>query len=103
LSAASFFGIPVTATAEPPPETKKIRFVHVPVICLAPQYLAEELLRLAGFSEIEYVEITDNTGYNALADGRPDLTQSSAPDLVAGLDAGPGVISLAGVHAPSTF
>jgi NitT/TauT family transport system substrate-binding protein len=99
LSTASFFGIPLTTTAEPPPETKKIRFVHVPAICLAPQYLAEELLRLEGFSEIEYVEITDNTGYNALADGRADLTQSAAPDLVAGLDTGRGVISLAGVHA----
>ena len=26
-----------------------------PAICLAPQYLAEELLRLEGFSQVEYV------------------------------------------------
>jgi NitT/TauT family transport system substrate-binding protein len=99
LGAASFLGLPRPAAAEPPPETNKIRLVHVPAICLAPQYLAEELLRLEGFSEVEYVEIKDNTGYNALADGRADMTQSAAPDLVAGLDASPGVISLAGVHA----
>jgi NitT/TauT family transport system substrate-binding protein len=88
-----------SAAAEPPPETKKIRLVHVPAICLAPQYLAEELLRLEGFTEVEYVEITSNTSYFALADGRADLTQSAAPDVVAGLDANPDVVTLAGVHA----
>lgn len=99
VGAASLLGLPRTAAAEPPPETKKIRLVHVPAICLAPQYLAEELLRLEGFSEVEYVEVAGTTTYNALADGRADMTQSAAPDLVAGLDTGPGVISLAGVHA----
>ena len=98
LAAVSLLGGSPTAEAEPPPETKKIRFVHVPAICLAPQYVAEALLRAEGFSEIEYVEIANNTGYNALADGRADLTQSSAPDLVVGLDGGGDVISLAGVH-----
>jgi NitT/TauT family transport system substrate-binding protein len=99
LGAASFLGLPLAAQAEPPPETKKIRLVHVPAICPAPQYLAEELLQLEGFSEVEYVEITNNTGYSTLADGRVDMAQSAAPDLVAGLDASSGMISLAGVHA----
>jgi len=27
---------------------------YFPAICLAPQYLAEEFLRLEGFSEVEY-------------------------------------------------
>ena len=39
------------AVAEPPPETTKIRLVHEPAICLAPQYLAEELLRLEKLEE----------------------------------------------------
>jgi len=99
LSVGSFLGLPRMARAEPPLETKKIRLVHVPAICLAPQYLAEDLLRLEGFSEIEYVDITRTTTYNALADGRADLTQSSAPDLIAGLDANVEVIALAGIHA----
>ena len=99
LGAASVLALPRTAAAEPPPEITKIRLLHVPAICFAPQYLAEDLLRMEGFSEIEYVEITDNTGYRALADGRADLTQSTAPYLVVGMDAAPGVIALAGVHA----
>jgi NitT/TauT family transport system substrate-binding protein len=57
------------------------------------------LLHLEGFSEVEYVEIAANATYPALADGRADLSQSAAPDLVAGVDAGQGVITLAGVHA----
>jgi len=98
LGAASFLDLPGSAAAEPPPETKKIRLVHAPVICFAPQYLAEELLHLEGFTEVEYVEITGSTATNALADGRADLTQSAAPDIVAGLDASPDVIAIAGIH-----
>ncbi len=61
LGAASFLGLPRTAAAEPPPEIPKIRLVKIPAICLAPEYLAEELLRLEGFTEVEYVE-TDVNG-----------------------------------------
>ena len=56
LSAAALLGVSRPAAAEPPPEVKKIRLVHAPAICLSPQYLAEELLRLEGFSEIQYVD-----------------------------------------------
>jgi NitT/TauT family transport system substrate-binding protein len=52
-------GLPGTAAAEPPPEVTKIRLVKNPGICLAPQYLAEELLRLEGFSQVEYVPQTN--------------------------------------------
>src|SRR5262245_36803585 len=45
------------AAAEPPPEITKIRLVKIPAICLAPEYVAEELLRGEGFSEVSYVEM----------------------------------------------
>jgi NitT/TauT family transport system substrate-binding protein len=99
LSTASLLGLPWNAVAEPPPEIKKIRLVRVPAICLAPTYLAEELLRLEGFSEVEYINIDRTTPYIALADGRADLTQNAPPDIIAGQDNNPGVVSLAGVHA----
>jgi len=57
LGAASLFGLPRTAAAEPPPETSRLRIVKAPAICLAPEYVAEELLRLEGFSEVEYVTV----------------------------------------------
>ena len=90
LGAASFLGLPLTAAAEPPPETKKIRFVHVPAICLAPQYLAEELLRLEGFSEVEYVEITRQHGIQrpSRRSRRPDAERGSGPRRGAGRQSG---------------
>jgi NitT/TauT family transport system substrate-binding protein len=54
--AASLLGLRTAVAAEPPPEVQKIHLVHAPAICLSPQYLAEELLRLEGFSEIQYVD-----------------------------------------------
>ena len=61
LGAALTFGVPGTALAEPPPETKKIRLARTISICLSPQYVAEELLRREGFTEVEYPE-TPHTG-----------------------------------------
>lgn len=43
------------AAAEALPETTKLRLLHTPAACLAPQYIAEELLLADGFSEIQYV------------------------------------------------
>ena len=38
--------------AEPPPETTRLRVHHSLSLCLAPQYVAEELLRGEGFTEM---------------------------------------------------
>jgi NitT/TauT family transport system substrate-binding protein len=83
--------------AEPPPETKKIRLVRVDAICLAPQYVAEELLRLERFTAVDYVDIP-YTGGAALASGQADLTMDYVPALLSRLDAGAPVVALAGVH-----
>ena len=42
--------------AEPPPETTRIRLIQIPNICKAPQYVAEELLRCEGFTEVHYLK-----------------------------------------------
>ncbi len=100
LGAATLLGLPGTATAEPPPETTRIRLVGSPGICLAPQFLAEELLRLEGFSQVEYVPTRDeDTDPNVLvADGRADFTMDGATALVPALDGGRPIVVLAGVH-----
>ncbi len=99
LGAASFFGLPRAAAAEPPPETKKIRLVHAPAICLAPQYLAEELLRLEGFSEVSYVEMASGVTGEAIYAGRADLTMDAAPAIVYAMDTRQSLVALAGIHA----
>jgi NitT/TauT family transport system substrate-binding protein len=99
LGAASLVGAPLAGAAGPPPEVKKIRLVHAPAICLSPQYLAEELLRLEGFTEIEYVDQPMTKSLGPLEAGLADMTQSAAVDVVAAMDAGRAVLPLAGVHA----
>jgi len=98
LGATSLIGIPRFAAAEPAPEVKKIRLVHLPGICLAPQYLAEEMLRLEGFSEVEYLKITTSALSDVLA-GQADITMWDIPGTIPVLDDGEPIVMLAGIHA----
>src|SRR5262245_25277469 len=70
---ASLLGVPRTAAAEPPPEMTTIRLVHSPAICLSPQYLAEELLRMEGFVQIAYIDEPMNKSLSPLEIGHADM------------------------------
>jgi NitT/TauT family transport system substrate-binding protein len=87
------------ARAEPPPETTRVRLVHAPFICLAPQYLAEEFLRLEGFTDWEYVQLGSRSlGIDALANGKADISMWDTHSAIPMLDAGKPIVILAGVH-----
>jgi len=88
-----------TAGAEPPPEITKIRLVRVPVICLAPIYVAEELLRMEGFSSVEYVDLPGTDDMTLLASGAADLASVGIEAFIPAVDAGKHVVALAGIHA----
>ncbi len=99
LGVASVLGSSREAAAEPPPETTRIRLTQDPAICLAPQYLAEELLRLEGFSEIEYAKVpTAAAGTNVLATGAADIKILGVFDILPVLDSEQSVVVLAGIH-----
>jgi NitT/TauT family transport system substrate-binding protein len=98
IGASALLGLPRTAAAEPPPETSRIRLIKNPAICLSPEYLAEEFLRLEGFSQIEYVETETLYTAEILGSGRADVTVASAPDFLPWVEAGPPVVALAGIH-----
>src|SRR5258706_8896962 len=66
LGAATLLGLPCTAAAEPPPETTRFRIAQGPFICYAPQMVAEELLRMEGFSDVQYVKVPANDTYATL-------------------------------------
>ena len=86
--------------AEPPPETTRIRLVRSPAICIAPLYLAEDLLRLEGFTDVEYVPFkTGNLFTEAVATGKVDLALNFSGPLVISLDERAPVVILAGIHA----
>ena len=55
-----------------------MRLVQDPSSCLAPQYVAEELLRDEGFTEVEYVEVaSDADDQKMIASGSADLPSIS--------------------------
>jgi len=56
-AAAALIGSNRVSAQEAPPEVTTIRFAKVPGICIAPQYVAEGLLKLEGFSNVQYVDI----------------------------------------------
>jgi NitT/TauT family transport system substrate-binding protein len=99
LGATAAFGASRSLAAEPPPETTKLRLTPAPVICTAPMRIAEELLRLEGFTDIEYVGSLADPGPNVVAAGRADFTQWDVAALIPMLDAGAPILVLSGVHA----
>ena len=98
LGAASLLATSRSHAAEPPPETARIRLATAPVICTAPARLAEELLGVEGFTDIQYVNATE-PGPAAITAGRADLTQWGLFGTIPALDAADPVVLLAGVHA----
>jgi NitT/TauT family transport system substrate-binding protein len=98
LGVASFLGLPRTAVAEPPPETTRLKLMVFPQICLAPQYLAETLLKAEGFTEIQYVEADATSAEPSVGPGKADLDMNTVAPLLTYLDAGAPVVTLAGVH-----
>ena len=70
---------PRSVAAEPPLETTRLRLVRIPSICQAPQYVAEELLKTEGFTEVQYVEKPGGKEIEAaLVSGEPTSTCTSS-------------------------
>jgi NitT/TauT family transport system substrate-binding protein len=90
---------PASATAEPPPETTLLRLTQTPGTCLAPQYVAEELLQQEGFTEVQYIKTTGGGGTaRALASGEAHISMTFGGPLIVRIDAGDPLLILAGGH-----
>jgi NitT/TauT family transport system substrate-binding protein len=83
---------------EAPPETTTIRLGKIPGVCIAPQYVAEELLRTEGFANVQYVELPVNT-YLGFAAGSIDISMAFIAPYIIQMDAGLPLTLLGGVHA----
>src|SRR5262245_27463744 len=98
-TAAGFVGPPSLSAQDGRLETTTIRLAKIAGICIAPQYVAEELLRAEGFTDIRYV--TTEPGMQAalaLARGEIDFTTNFSPPLITSIDAGDPITVVAGVH-----
>jgi NitT/TauT family transport system substrate-binding protein len=86
-------------SAEPDLETTTVRFGRLPVICFAPVYVCEALLRAEGFTDIRYVDTGPTTLHQDLGRGRYDFHAAVTPAHVVAIDAGIPISLVAGVHA----
>src|SRR6516165_110467 len=100
--AAGLVRVPLAQAAEGTPETTTVRiFANRPGICVAPQYIAEPLLRAEGFTDVHFVGLTAITGApaaEAVGSGDADFTVSFAAPLAIAIDGGAPITLLSGVH-----
>jgi NitT/TauT family transport system substrate-binding protein len=79
-------------------ETTTVRIHKAPVICMAPQYLSEELLRAEGFADVRYVEVPVNTEGPSMGRGEADFSMSFVAEFIQDIDAGAPIVLVAGIH-----
>jgi NitT/TauT family transport system substrate-binding protein len=100
LAAAGAFGARSSSADEGPLETTTIRLPFNSNLCLAPQFVAEELLRADGFTDVRYVRSSGGLAEPQMAgNGEIDFGTTTAAALPFQLDAGAAVTALAGVHS----
>ena len=107
LGGANLGGWEKSLAAELPLETTIFRTEKTPVLCPAPLYVAEELLRTEGFTEIRYVDLADedtdaNGHYTTSGYSKIDFNTDFAPDVIAFIEAGEPITPLVGLHAGCT-
>jgi NitT/TauT family transport system substrate-binding protein len=106
LLAAGAAGVPGAREAlagEPPPELTTLRLRRdspgTGFICYAPEYVAEELLRAEGFTDIQYIFVpAGERTAEAFARGELDFGLFIAMSAAIRLDAGVPITMLAGIH-----
>jgi len=98
-TATVFSAHPALVFAEPPPETTTIKLQRSSAICFAPYYVAEDLLRGEGFTDVQYVkEELGATFQRQLRSGEVDFSVWAAPTLVLMVDKGDAVVGVTGLH-----
>src|SRR5438046_1247754 len=98
-STAGLIGPPSSKAQDGRLETTSIRIAKIAGICVVPTYIADELLRAEGFTDIRYVETVAGTpSALATASGEIDFTTNFSPPLIVAIDAGEPITIVGGVH-----
>ena len=95
---AGLIGVSQSSAQEAPPETTTIKLAKHPGICIAPQYVADELLRAEGFADVRYVVRPPDVLSAALGRGEVDLSLHFAGPLITAIDSGERITVVAGIH-----
>jgi NitT/TauT family transport system substrate-binding protein len=99
--AVPFMPVAGALAAEEQLETSSVRLPKVPVICFAPQYVCQELLRAEGFTDIQYIDTAPASATYAkgFTENKFDFATHVTAANVSFVDAGVPVTIVAGVHA----
>lgn len=91
------YAVPVAA--EPQLETRRIRLVKITGICVAPQFVADDLLHTEGFTDVEYMPATAGIETaKAVGSGAVDITINFVAPTLMRVDAGDPLLLLSGIH-----
>ena len=88
---------PRALAAEGALDATVVRLAQTPDICGAPQYVAEQLLRAEGFTDVHYAEVPNPTA-QWIGRGEVDFSFGFASALLTAIDGGAPITILAGLH-----
>ena len=97
-AAAMLVGRDRASAQEAPPEVTAIRLAKVPGICIAPQYVAEELLKLEGFRDVQYVDVPLNLIHRSVGTDKIDISMGFVANHIVEIDMETPIMLLGGVH-----
>jgi NitT/TauT family transport system substrate-binding protein len=98
-AAAGVLGARGSVADEEALETTEVRLTTAAGICIAPQYLAGELLRADGFTDVSFVPAMKGPpGAVMIGRGEADFTSTFAASVILPIDAGERITALAGIH-----
>ena len=100
VAAAGLVDAPKVLSEEEPLETTRIRLYDWTGLCIAPQFVAEELLKGEGFTDVQYLrdDASGSLPNPLLASGGIDInSQFSAPTIIR-VEAGDPIVFLGGLH-----
>jgi NitT/TauT family transport system substrate-binding protein len=95
---AGLMGAGRSFAQEGPPETTTVRLSRNTSICVAPQFVAEELLRAEGFTDVRFVEVPLELMASGLARGELDFASAFSPQYLVTIDGGAPITIVGGLH-----
>ena len=99
-AAAGMLGGRAPLSNEAPPETTTVLIGGEPGICIAPQYLADELLRAEGFTEIRYPQTAGGMSLvKMVGSGEANFAIVFVLSSIIEIEAGSPLTLLAGIHS----
>src|SRR5262249_6701960 len=76
----------------------RIRLSQIAGICIAPQYVATDLLKSEGFTDVQYVPLDSPDPAPGLAAGDLDISMAFVAPFIIHVDQGKPIVLLGGVH-----